>query len=646
MSHPHSVVLVVFDELPRSSLLDERGDLDAARFPGFAAWAGDAIWYSNATSVSPRTILAVPSIVTGHYATEWKLPTDIGYPNSLFTLLAESHEFRVFEDVTTLCPESLCATESRRPSHFAELGSGLADLSAVLLHILLPEEARDDLPPVSLNWDNFWATQASGQEQSERFERFIAELELSRRPTLHYIHVRLPHAPWRYLPSGQRYGPLGRHLHGAARLSKGAWGPEPWPVLQARQRHLLQLGWVDTLLGRLRVRLKSAGLYDDALVVVTADHGISFRPGESRRGLTKRNFHDIIEVPLIVKLPGRPEARVDDRNAELIDILPTIADVLGADLPWHADGRSLLAPLDGVQPGKRVVKVPGEEMYFDFPLPEPDGLSLHLRGDGFYDVGIFQSILGKSLSELSVGPLHEATAFLDFPSAFSEVDPAAPEIPAFVSGRIRCDECSGIETLAISVNGVVRAITQLDRKPGEILFSAVLPPSSLDPGANLIDVLSVASEAGGVALHPLNMEKDRYAYRRTDDGSVEFQVDGKPTRLDSRALSGSAHAEVGEDGRVRVRGWAVTRTEPRVPAAAILVFQNEVLVRSMPPNVKRPGLVKLLGEEGVIHSGFYIVLDFPEGTNELEFEVFAVAPNGVAKELFDKGAPITVSQAN
>ena len=46
-----------------------------------------------------------------------------------------------------------------------------------------------------------------------------------------------------------------------------------------RQRHLLQLAYVDSLIGDLVQELKAQGIYDDALVVLTADHGISFEPG-------------------------------------------------------------------------------------------------------------------------------------------------------------------------------------------------------------------------------------------------------------------------------------------------------------------------------------------------------------------------------
>jgi hypothetical protein len=150
----------------------------------------------------------------------------------------------------------------------------------------------------------------------------------------------LPHSPWTYLPSGQRYD-----VHGAP-----GWGPdEVWTQNQAAvdqywQRHLLQLGYADRVLGRLVARLRATGLYDRAMLVVTADHGVSFRAGQKRRPLSAANLQDIAYVPLLVKLPGQTHGRVVRAPARTIDILPTLTAAIGARVPWHLDGHALLGP--------------------------------------------------------------------------------------------------------------------------------------------------------------------------------------------------------------------------------------------------------------------------------------------------------------
>ena len=68
------VVLLVFDELTSTSLLDERMEVDAERYPNFAALAEDSTWFRNAATVDAWTVNAVPTILTGVYPEHGRLP--------------------------------------------------------------------------------------------------------------------------------------------------------------------------------------------------------------------------------------------------------------------------------------------------------------------------------------------------------------------------------------------------------------------------------------------------------------------------------------------------------------------------------------------------------------------------------------------
>ena len=70
----------------------------------------------------------------------------------------------------------------------------------------------------------------------------------------------------------------------------------------------MQLRFTDRLLGELLRRLRTIGLYDQALLVVAADHGVSFRPDGPRRNVTPANVGEIGGVPLFVKAPGKGRA--------------------------------------------------------------------------------------------------------------------------------------------------------------------------------------------------------------------------------------------------------------------------------------------------------------------------------------------------
>lgn len=110
---------------------------------------------------------------------------------------------------------------------------------------------------------------------------------------------------------------------------------------------------VDDQLGRLIAHLKSRGLYDSTLIVVTSDHG---EMGGDHHLTEKLGYWDeSFHVPLIVRDP-RPAADATRGTSvsaftESIDVVPTILDWIGLDIPDAVDGRSLTPFLhDGETP--------------------------------------------------------------------------------------------------------------------------------------------------------------------------------------------------------------------------------------------------------------------------------------------------------
>jgi len=96
------VVVVVFDELGVISLMDEHRQIDAIRYPNFAALAQDATWFRNATTVGENTVSAVPAILAGNYPDAALLPTAADHPHNLFTLLGGSYDLKVAGTMTHL----------------------------------------------------------------------------------------------------------------------------------------------------------------------------------------------------------------------------------------------------------------------------------------------------------------------------------------------------------------------------------------------------------------------------------------------------------------------------------------------------------------------------------------------------------------
>jgi arylsulfatase A-like enzyme len=103
-----------------------------------------------------------------------------------------------------------------------------------------------------------------------------------------------------------------------------------------------EIRWTDEHLGRFFALLESAGLWDDALVIVTADHGEEFFDHGAKGH--KNNLHaETVHVPLMIKFPGQHEGRREARLVSLVDIVPTVLELAGVALDFPVEGRSLLA---------------------------------------------------------------------------------------------------------------------------------------------------------------------------------------------------------------------------------------------------------------------------------------------------------------
>jgi hypothetical protein len=331
-------VLIAFDELPVNSLLDAQGRIDAARFPNFGRLARGSTWFEHATTVGEGTTHAIPAILTGRFPKAGEFPVYTDHRQNLFTLFGGATQLHVVDQETHLCPPSLCpnleGSLSHRSATLAE------DTGVVYLHELLPENLTGGIPSIANGWDSFLQDASRHNDPGRIDPVFLRSLHPQASPSLWYLHLLLPHSPWTYLPSGERYDVRAAPGWGSDEI----WNPNQAAVDQYWQRHLLQLGYADRVLGRLLDRLHTTGLYDRAVVVVTADHGVSFRAGQKRRPLSDANREDIAYVPLFVKAPGQGRGRVVTEAARTIDILPTLADASGVRIPWDVDGHSLLGP--------------------------------------------------------------------------------------------------------------------------------------------------------------------------------------------------------------------------------------------------------------------------------------------------------------
>ncbi|MFP4126281.1 MAG: sulfatase-like hydrolase/transferase [Alphaproteobacteria bacterium] len=117
---------------------------------------------------------------------------------------------------------------------------------------------------------------------------------------------------------------------------------------RARAVHYGLIQHVDAEIGRVVAALEARGELDDTLAVVTSDHGAML--GDHGLWGKAGFFAEAFHVPLVVRGPGVAHGRRVDAVTEHVDLLPTLVEALGGEVPLQADGRALTPWLAGEVP--------------------------------------------------------------------------------------------------------------------------------------------------------------------------------------------------------------------------------------------------------------------------------------------------------
>jgi hypothetical protein len=464
--------------------MTESGRIDDVRYPGFGRLSGDGTWYPNATTVHEYTDHAVPAILTGKLPRNDQTPTLRDHPQSLFTLLSGSYAFRVHESVTRLCADEDCPRP--RVPFPGRVQTLFHDVALPYLLRVVPRSiSRVD--PGTIAADHVFTRAARSSVST--LETFTDEFS-SEEPatTLHFAHAVLPHTPWRYLPSGHQYGWAWGYEE-----NRGYWGDDPWLLTQGLQRHLLQVQYADKLLRRLFERLDRLGLYDRSLIVVVADHGVIVQANHDHRNMSRDRFADVASVPLFVKYPNQRQGRVDERAAQSVDVLPTIADVLGMHVPWPVDGVSLrgrpperseatVLRMNGI-----LMRAPLDTLRRQRDATIRRNAALFGEGhDSLFRIGVNRQLLGSEVGDQWAESESARIRIVD-EDQFNDVQKASQYVPARIRGVVTDGDIREETELAIAVNGRIRALTRcVDGR-----FRALVPETSLREGANRVDVFAI-----------------------------------------------------------------------------------------------------------------------------------------------------------
>lgn len=261
--------------------------------PAIDRFAHDAIVFENAYSHVPLTLPSHVSMLTG------TLPPDHG--------VRDNSGFAIDPSRTPMLPTLLRArgytTGAAISAYVLRGATGLGPAF----------DFYDDRMPAGVGKAQ-GDVQRSGEVTAATAQRWIADN--ASRPFFFFLHLYEPHSP--YTP------------------------PEPF-----RSRYASgydgEIATADAIAGRFFDFLRARDLYDRSIIILLSDHGEGLNQhGEEEHGIFL--YREAVHVPLMIKLPRRERGNTRvTRIAGLIDIVPTIASLIGFPSPPSSRGSSLLA---------------------------------------------------------------------------------------------------------------------------------------------------------------------------------------------------------------------------------------------------------------------------------------------------------------
>jgi hypothetical protein len=125
------------------------------------------------------------------------------------------------------------------------------------------------------------------------------------------------------------------------------------------------------------------------------------------------------------------------------------------------------------------------------------------RPDGLFGFGVYGRVVGSKAAAIRRAAAFDAVVAIDDADRFERVDPDDPFCSVcYLGGELRpAGRIAEPVHLAVSVNGVIRALTQSYREPatGALRFHAILPDDAFRDGGNAIEIFAVTSDEEGRA---------------------------------------------------------------------------------------------------------------------------------------------------
>ncbi len=320
-ARPPNVLLVTIESLRADHVGFQGGRLPTT--PELDALARESIVYENGHSVTSWTLASHASLFTGLYPSAHQTLEPLDRLADGYETLAEVLAKRGYQTAGVVSGPYL------RRAHRLDQGF----------------ERWDDALAAPSHVDAHGEVTNPGMLAS--LERFLGEERDPARPFFLFAYFWDPH--YDYLPPPPydelfvRPGDERADLSGYGRFPTVNAESPPGVLSYVLSQYDGEIRWTDAALGLLFRALREADLWDETLVVVTADHGEEFFE-HGWKGHKNNLYVESVHVPLVVKLPGSPAPARDARLASLVDVFPTVLEATGTPAQLELHGRSLLEP--------------------------------------------------------------------------------------------------------------------------------------------------------------------------------------------------------------------------------------------------------------------------------------------------------------
>ncbi len=329
-----NIILISIDTL-RKDVLSSYGSNEVST-PNIDRIAEDGFLFTQAYSPAPWTLPAFSSIMTGVNPLVHKTTDSKSRLPETFTTIAEyladsGYKTSAIGTNVFLHSEYNIDQGFMEYNFFPKRKELVDSFGGAFINIAFPghfktDASTSDLTDLSINWLN-----------KNRDKDFFL--------WLHYYDPHIPYTPpVEYIAEDKNQSTIGNEFQSAGVIRSGHYSPNLADRIRIRQLYDAEVRYVDDSIGRLIETLEELDLYKDSLIIITSDHGEEFwEHGGFEHGHTL--YNELINVPLIIKLPDNEHGNIIDIPVTTQSLMPTILELSDIEFDNGSYLASSLVPL-------------------------------------------------------------------------------------------------------------------------------------------------------------------------------------------------------------------------------------------------------------------------------------------------------------